>query len=52
MHTYHMKLQSDVHTDAPALICGGAYNFAFYVRYPDLQDMQTALGDYALLKLR
>ena len=52
MRTYHMRLQSDVHEDAPALICGGAYDYAFYVRYPDLQDMQTALGDYALLKLR
>ena len=52
MQTYHMTLQSEVPADAPALICGGAYNFAFYVRYPDLQDMQAALGDYALLKLR
>jgi hypothetical protein len=47
-----MKLHSDVHAVAPTLICGGAYDFAFYVRYPDLQDMQTALGDYARLKLR
>ena len=52
MRTYHMKLQSEEHADAPALICGGAYNFAFYVRYPDLQEMLAALGDYALLKLR
>jgi hypothetical protein len=52
MQTYHMKLHSDVHADAPVLICGGAYDFAFYVRYPDLQDMQAALGDYALLELR
>lgn len=52
MKTYRMKLQSDVHADAPVLVCGGAYNFAFYIRYPDLQEMQAALGDYALLKLR
>jgi hypothetical protein len=52
MKTYRMKLQSDVHADAPTLICGGAYNFAFYIRYPDLQEMQTALGDYAQIKLR
>jgi hypothetical protein len=52
MNTYRMKLQSDVHADAPTLICGGAYNFAFYIRYPDLQEMQAALGDYAQLKLR
>ena len=47
MRTYHMKLSSDTHTDAPALICGGAYNFAFYIRYPDLQEMLAALGEYA-----
>jgi hypothetical protein len=52
MKTYRMKLQSDEHADVPTLICGGAYNFAFYIRYPDLQEMQTALGDYAQIKLR
>ena len=52
MRTYHMKLQSEVHEEVPALICGGAYNYAFYVRYPDLQDILAALGDYAVLKLR
>lgn len=52
MRTYRMKLQSDAHEDAPSLVCGGAYNFAFYVRYPDLQDMLVALGDYALIRLR
>lgn len=52
MYTYHMKLRSDVHANAPSLICGGAYNFAFYVRYPDLQEILAALGDYASLKLR
>ncbi|MGB5439268.1 MAG: hypothetical protein WBN57_11050 [Gammaproteobacteria bacterium] len=52
MRTYHMRLQSDVHPDAPALVCGGAYNYAFYVRYPTLQEMQLALGDYAGIRLR
>ena len=52
MRTYHMTLLSKVHEEVPALICGGAYNYAFYVRYPDLQDMLAALGDYAVLKLR
>jgi hypothetical protein len=51
MHTYHMKLQSDVYTDAPALICGGAYNFAFYIRYPDLEEILAALGDHASIIL-
>ena len=52
MRTYHMTLQSDVQDNAPALVCGGAYNYAFYVRYPTLQDMLDALGNYASLRLR
>lgn len=52
MHTYHMKLTSDAHTDVPTLICGGAYDFAFHVRYPDLQEMLAALGEYAQIILR
>lgn len=52
MRTYHMKLQSDKQEEVPVLICGGAYDYAFYVRYPDLQDINAALGDHAVLKLR
>lgn len=52
MHAYHMKLQSDVHKDAPVLVCGGEYNYAFYVNYPTLQEMRDALGDFAVVKLR
>jgi hypothetical protein len=52
MRTYHMKLQSDEQEEVPVLICGGAYNYAFYVRYPDLQEMLAALGNYAVIKLR
>jgi hypothetical protein len=52
MRTYHMKLQSEEHEEVPVLICGGAYNYAFYVRYPDLQEMLAALGNYAVIKLR
>jgi hypothetical protein len=51
MRTYHMTLLSEVHEEVPALICGGAYNYAFYVRYPDIQEINAALGDYAVLKL-
>ena len=51
MNTYHMTLQSDAHKEAPVLVCGGAYNYAFSVRYPSLQEMLAALGDYAVLKL-
>jgi hypothetical protein len=48
---YHMTLLSDGHEEVPALICGGAYNYAFYVRYPDLQDILAALGEFATLKI-
>jgi len=52
MRTYHMTLLSEGHEEVPALICGGAYDYAFYVRYPDLQEINAALGDHAVLKLR
>ena len=51
MYTYWMRLESEEHEEAPALICGGAYNFPFYARYPTLQEMRDALGDYATLTL-
>ncbi len=52
MRTYHMTLLSETHEEVPALICGGAYKYAFYVRYPDIQEINAALGDHAVLKLR
>ena len=51
MRTYHMTLQAEMQAAAPVLVCGGAYNYAFYVRYPTLQEMRVALGDYAELSL-
>jgi hypothetical protein len=51
MHTYRMQLLDEHQADAPTLTCGGAYNFAFYARYPTLQEMRAALGDYATLTL-
>ncbi len=53
MYTYRMQLLNDQFPDeAPTLVCGGAYNFAFYARYPTLQEMREALGDYATLTLK
>jgi hypothetical protein len=52
MHTYIMQLLSEQQEDAPTLVCGGAYNFAFYARFPTLQEMRVALGDYATLTLK
>ncbi|MGD2138296.1 MAG: hypothetical protein PVF08_08570 [Gammaproteobacteria bacterium] len=51
MHTYRMQLLDAPPGDALLLVCGGAYNYPFYARYPTLQEMRTALGDYATLTL-
>ena len=51
MYTYHMQLLSEEQTEPPVLICGGAYNYPFYARYPTLQEIREALGDYASLTL-
>jgi hypothetical protein len=52
MYTYRMQLINDQSQDeAPTLVCGGAYNFAFYAHYPTLQEIHDALGDYATLTL-
>jgi hypothetical protein len=51
MYTYRMQLLDERQEEAPTLVCGGAYNFAFYARYPTLHEMQNALGEYATLTL-
>ena len=53
MYTYRMQLMPDQsQEEAPTLVCGGAYNFAYYARYPTLQEMREALGDHATLTLQ
>ena len=52
MLAYHFTLHSDEQPDVLRLICGGAYNFPFYARYPSLEDIQQALGDVASLESR
>ncbi|HYQ72682.1 MAG TPA: hypothetical protein VET88_12240 [Gammaproteobacteria bacterium] len=51
MNVYRMELLNDQQEVTPTLICGGAYGFPFYARYPSLQEMRDALGDYATLTL-
>ncbi|NNG12523.1 MAG: hypothetical protein HKM88_04665 [Halobacteria archaeon] len=51
MYAYHMTLHSELHQEAPILICGGAFNYPFYADYPGMQEIQEALGDYATLRL-
>ena len=49
MLAYHFTLHSDEQPDVMRLICGGAYNYPYYARYPDLEDMRLALGDAGTL---
>ncbi len=52
MYTYRMQLLDEQQVETATLTCGGDYNFAFKARYPTLQEMQDALGDYATLALK
>jgi hypothetical protein len=52
MHTYRMQLLGGARDDSLHLVCGGAYNYPFYARYPTLQEIHNALGDYATLVLK
>lgn len=49
MFAYHMSLHSRTAPDGLTLICGGAYNYPFYVRYPSLQEMRQSLGHYGTI---
>lgn len=51
MFAYHMSLHAETPPERLTLICGGAYNFPFYVKYPSLEEMRLSLGDYATLEL-
>ena len=51
MQAYHFSLHSKDQPDVSRLICGGAYGFPFYARYPDEQDIRQSLGEWATLSL-
>ena len=51
MLAYHFGLYSEEQPEVTRLICGGAYNFPFYARYPSEQDIRQSLGDSATLSL-
>ena len=51
MQAYHFSLYSEAQPDVTHLICGGAYNFPFYARYPTEQEIRQSLGDLATLSL-
>ena len=52
MLAYHFRLHSDTQPNVLQLMCGGAYNFPFFARYPDVEDMRLALGNAATLILQ
>jgi len=51
MYMYFMALHSEQQPQVTYLVCAGALVEPFFADYPSLQDIQTALGDYATLTL-
>ena len=51
MKVYTLYLHSDRQPEVLSLVCGGAFNLPALATRPSLQDIQTALGDYATLEL-
>lgn len=52
MYGYQMTLHAEPPAETPLLICGGEYNYPFYVRFPSYPEMLGALGEYAALRLQ
>jgi hypothetical protein len=46
-----MALHSERQPQVTYFVCGGAFKEPAFTDYPSLQDIQTAMGDYATLKL-
>jgi hypothetical protein len=51
MKTYILYLHSDRQPDVLSLVCGGAFDAPALALRPSLQDIESALGDYATLEL-
>jgi hypothetical protein len=51
MKIYTLYLHSDRQPDVLSLVCGGAFNLPALAARPSLQDIDSALGDYATLQL-
>jgi hypothetical protein len=51
MKIYTLYLHSDRQPDVLSLVCGGAFDLPALATRPSLQDIKTALGDYATLQL-
>lgn len=51
MKIYTLYLHSDRQPEVLSLVCGGAFNLPALASRPSLQDIETALGNYATLEL-
>jgi hypothetical protein len=51
MKIYTLYLHSDRQPDVLSLVCGGAFDLPALATRPSIQDIQTALGDYATIEL-
>jgi len=51
MYTYFMALHSDQQPHVTYFVCGGAFEEPALADYPSLQDIRTAMGEYATLTL-
>ena len=51
MKIYTLYLYSGRQPEVLSLVCGGAFDYPSLATAPSLQDIETALGDYATLKL-
>jgi hypothetical protein len=51
MYTYFMALHSEQQPNVRYFVCGGAFEEPALAAYPTLQDIHTAMGDYATLTL-
>lgn len=51
MYSYFMALHSERQPQVTYFVCGGAFKEPAFTDYPSLQDIRTAMGDYATLKL-
>jgi hypothetical protein len=51
MYTYFMALHSDRQPHVTYFVCGGAFEEPALADYPTLQDIRTAIGEYATLSL-
>jgi len=51
MYLYFMALHAEKQTNVTYLVCGGALDDPALAEYPTIQEIRTAMGDYATLVL-